>query len=166
MILRIVLAALFNFYIAIGCSQPDYDRKLSSLYKKTVPFIKPKELHEKMIAGENITLLDTRSQEEFSVSHLAKAVFIDYESYRESQLLAIPKNTTIVVYCAVGYRSERVGEHLQKLGFKKVYNLYGGIFQWKNEGYAVVNSVNLPTDSVHTYNKNWSRWLIKGTKVY
>jgi 3-mercaptopyruvate sulfurtransferase SseA len=70
------------------------------------------------------------------------------------------------VYCSVGYRSERVGEKLQKLGYQNVYNIYGGIFEWKNEGMQVVNRQNQPTDSVHTYNKNWSKWLLKGVKVY
>jgi predicted sulfurtransferase len=66
----------------------------------------------------------------------------------------------------VGYRSEKVGEKLQELGFQNVKNLYGGIFQWKNEGFEVENSLSMPTDSVHTYNKRWSKWLLKGVRVY
>jgi hypothetical protein len=70
------------------------------------------------------------------------------------------------VYCSVGYRSERIGEKLLKLGYTDVVNLYGGIFEWKNQGLDVYNSSNYPTDSVHTYNKSWGKWLVKGIKVY
>ena len=52
------------------------------------------------------------------------------------------------------------------MGYTKVYNLYGGIFDWKNQSQIVVNHLNLPTDSVHTYSKVWSIWLHKGIKVY
>ena len=78
----------------------------------------------------------------------------------------IPKNKEIIVYCSVGYRSERIGEKLLDMGYTKVYNLHGGIFDWKNQSQIVVNDLNLPTDSVHTYSKAWSIWLHKGIKVY
>ena len=72
----------------------------------------------------------------------------------------------MVVYCSVGYRSERIGEKMQKMGFENVSNLYGGIFDWKNQGNTVINLNQEPTDSVHTYNRNWSQWLYNGIKVY
>jgi len=57
-------------------------------------------------------------------------------------------------------------EELLELGYTNVKNLYGGIFQWKNDGFDVVNNQSMVTDSVHTYNKSWSKWLVKGVKVY
>ena len=71
-----------------------------------------------------------------------------------------------LVYCSIGVRSENIGEKLQQLGYTNVYNLYGGIFEYKNEGGTVYNLQNKPTDSVHTYNKKWSKYLTKGNKVY
>ena len=44
----------------------------------------------------------------------------------------IARESTIVVYCSVGYRSEKIAEELDKLGFTNVSNLYGGIFEWIN----------------------------------
>ena len=55
---------------------------------------------------------------------------------------------------------------LLEMGYTKVYNLYGGIFDWKNQSQIVVNHLNLPTDSIHAYSKLWSTWLHKGIKVY
>jgi rhodanese-related sulfurtransferase len=70
-------------------------------------------------------------------------------------LRVIDKNTPIVVYCSIGVRSEKIGE-LIKVRIQNVYNLYGGIFEYKNEEEKVVNNQNKVTDSVHTYNKRWS----------
>jgi len=52
------------------------------------------------------------------------------------------------------------------LGYKNVYNLYGGIFEYKNNGGKVVDNQNKETDKIHTYNKEWSVYLKKGIKIY
>jgi 3-mercaptopyruvate sulfurtransferase SseA len=75
------------------------------------------------------------------------------------------RQQTVVVYCSVGYRSERVGERLKALGFRDVRNLYGGIFQWVNEGRPVYNATG-PTRQVHPYSALWSTWLRQGEAVY
>jgi len=147
-------------------AQTEYDKKLKSLYKNSVTTISPSEAKKKIDKNEKVVFLDTRAPEEFAVSHLAGATFLNYNSYSSEDLKKIPVDSKIIVYCSVGYRSERIGEKLLELGYKNVFNLYGGIFEWKNEGFSVVNRLNQPTDSVHTYNKNWSRWLQKGIKVY
>lgn len=160
----ICLVLLVLTYTAYA--QSEYDRKLKSLYRNSVKTLRPVEVKELITKGEKIIILDTRSPEEFNLSHLKNARFLNYGSYSAEDLKKLPKNEKIIVYCSVGYRSERVGEKLQKLGYQNVYNIYGGIFEWKNEGMPVVNRQNQLTDSVHTYNKNWSKWLLKCVKVY
>ncbi len=117
------------------------------------------------LENENVVILDIRSDEEFGVSHIEGAQLVDYENFDIEDLASIDKEAEIIVYCSVGYRSERVGEKLIDRGYQNVNNLYGGIFQWKNTDYQVVND-NGTTDSVHTYNRSWSKWLTKGIKVY
>ncbi len=146
-----------------ACGQKTFDKKMESLYRNTVPLIKADSLNSKL---DEVTLLDTRSKAEYNVSHIKGSQFVDYDSFDPKTIKAIPKDKEIVVYCSVGYRSERIGEKLQKAGYKNVKNLYGGIFGWKNEDYEVVGATNQPTDSVHTYNHMWGKWLFKGTKVY
>ena len=143
-----------------------YDTQLKLLYKHTVPQIRADDLHNWQKQGKKIYLLDTRTLAEYQVSHLAGAHFVDYDLFRANSLKGITRQATIVIYCAVGVRSERIGEQLLKAGYKNVFNLYGGIFAWKNEGYAVYNSRIQETDSVHTYNRVWSVWLRNGIKVY
>lgn len=145
-----------------SCAQKTFDQKMESLYKNTVPLIKADELKSK----KEVIILDTRQPEEFQISHLRGAQLIDYDNFKMKDVKDIDKDAEVIVYCSVGYRSERIGEKLQKAGFTNVKNLYGGIFGWKNEGLEVVGQKEQPTDSVHTYNKNWSQWLYKGIKVY
>jgi rhodanese-related sulfurtransferase len=151
----------------VACGQQTYDQKLQSLYSNTVPLIQPKEVKEKL-SREEVVILDIRSAKEYSVSHLPNAKFIDYDRFDVSQVQDISKETEVVVYCSVGYRSEKIGEKLKSAGFTNVSNMYGGIFQWKNEDFDVINQEGKVTDSVHTYNKRWSKWLEegKGIKVY
>lgn len=135
------------------------------MYRHTVPLIRSTAL-DSLRQQQPVVLLDTRTPEEYAVSHLPDARFVNYDTFDSEDVQDIARDATVVVYCAVGYRSERVGEQLQRAGYQRVQNLYGGIFGWKNEGRPVVNPKGQPTDSVHTYNRNWSRWLEQGVKVW
>lgn len=148
------------------CQPKDYDTMLKSLYSHTVPVIGTGELANEIQNGKDIVLLDIRSEEEYAVSHLRNARLVKYDNFSSKDVGDISHDAQIVVYCSVGYRSEKIGEQLQKSGFANVKNLYGGIFQWKNDGLEVVNEKSMPTDSVHTYNRKWSKWLKSGVKVY
>ena len=153
--------------IALSVSaQSAFDKKLQSLYRNSVLTIAPTELQSLIKGNKKVLVLDTRKPEEYNVSHLPGAVLINYSTYTARELDQFDRKAKVVVYCTVGYRSERVGEKLLKLGFKDVRNLYGGIVEWKNEGFPTLNKNNKPTDSIHAYNKNWSRWVLKGIKVY
>jgi rhodanese-related sulfurtransferase len=156
---------LFSLQMA-SCQTKEYKEKLESLYNNTVPLIGTEELFAKMQSDTGLVLLDIRSEEEYAVSRIAEARFIDYDNFSFENVQDIPKSSEVVVYCSVGYRSEKIGEKLLAMGFSNVKNLYGGIFQWKNDGFEVINQQSEPTDSVHTYNKSWSKWLVNGVKVY
>lgn len=147
-------------------SMTAYDRMLGLLYKQTVPTIQPAQLAETLRQNPNgVVLLDTRSPEEYQVSHLRGARFVNYETFKTATFQDVPRNLPVVVYCTVGARSEQVGARLRSLGFQHVSNLYGGIFQWVNEGHAVVNQEG-PTPKVHPYSALWRPWLKQGEAAY
>ncbi len=144
-----------------GCAQNQtFEEKLDDLYKGTVELVYPADM------PADAVLLDTREKEEYEVSHLPNAIFSGYKDFNIDALKELSKADTIVVYCSVGYRSERIGEKLQKMGYSNVYNLYGGIFEWKNSGKSVMDVNGQKTEKVHTYNKKWSQWLTRGEKIY
>lgn len=164
---KIYISLIFSIVVGFVLkAQTAYDKKLQSLYSNTVPQVKPSEVQVQMRTNGKIILLDTRSPEEYQISHIPGATFIDYKKFAPSDVQYIDRNAEVIVYCTVGYRSEKVGEKLLDMGFTNVKNLYGGIFQWANEGRLLLNRKNQPTDSVHTYSWWWSSWLERGVKVH
>lgn len=155
---------LFILTTGLCFSQKSIPQVLKKLNKKTVPYVTANELK----SMKSYVILDAREPEEYAVSHIKNAVFVGYNKFNQDEFLTkVPdKDATVVVYCSIGVRSENIGEKLQKLGYKNVLNLYGGIFDWKDSGGKVYNNKNYVTDSIHTYNKKWSNYLKSGTKVY
>lgn len=139
-----------------------YQLLLKTLLSHSVPEMSVNELTKK---NNTVLLLDAREPKEYQISHLKDAKLVGYEKLDSSYLKNIPKNQPIVVYCSVGYRSEKVAEKLLQQGFTNVHNLYGGIFEWKNQSQVLVNDKGV-TDEVHAYDKTWGIWLKKGKKVY
>ena len=155
-------ASVFASLIFPACDHQSFEEKIKSLYRYNIPVISPEELKK----SPGAIILDTRSPEEFRVSHLKGSILIDYRTFKPSDVASIDNHYKVVVYCSIGCRSARIGKKLQKLGFSNVKNLYGGIFHWKNQGNEVISQNGDRTDSVHTYNKVWSKWLKNGIKVY
>lgn len=113
-------------------------------------------------------ILDARSIEEYNVSHLKDAIFVGFNKFslkKTTQLLP-NKNELIVVYCSIGIRSAKIAQQLKDEGYTNVFNLYGGIFEWKNNNFSVFDLNGQKTKKVHVYNKYWAKWLTKGEKVF
>jgi rhodanese-related sulfurtransferase len=139
------------------------DKTLKRFNKESVAYVSVEQLKP-----ESVILLDARKKEEYDVSHLKEAIWIGHKEFEENDVLGkVPnKEDSIVVYCSIGVRSENIGERLIKMGYKNVQNLYGGIFEWKNNGGKVYNLKGKETDSVHAFNKHWGKLLRQGEKVY
>jgi rhodanese-related sulfurtransferase len=129
--------------------------KINESLAFTVPLISAKDV----INMQNAVILDAREPREYQVSHLPNAKCIGFDKIDQKVLSKIEKDKTIILYCSIGYRSEKVGEKLQKLGYKKVFNLYGSIFEWANLGYPLVTSDGKTTNKIHVFDKNWGRWM-------
>jgi rhodanese-related sulfurtransferase len=138
-----------------------YQTLLKGLYDSSFPVLRPTQIPD--LAKYQV--LDAREKEEYSVSHLPKAHWVGHETFSLTSVAGLDKTKPVLIYCTVGARSEQIGKMLQKDGFTKVFNLYGGILHWVNEGRPVFAN-GKATLQVHTYSKPWSVWLTKGEKVY
>jgi len=167
---QMVLLAISILFFGLSSpsygAESDFLRMVDSLTSKTIPFIQPGQLDKLIKDKTPFHLLDAREPNEFAVSHIQGSVNIGYDNLDEKQLYALPKNETIVVYCSLGARSEKVGEKLKKKGYQKLYNLDGGIFNWVNLGYPVVDGNGNVTQKIHAYSKRWGKWLTRGEKIY
>lgn len=146
-------------------AQHNLNQLLKNYNSGAVPYISVQELRMYQLNSE-IIVLDAREREEFQVSHLPDAIFAGYDSFDVSVLDTIPKDRKIAVYCSLGIRSENIAERISQKGFSKVKNLYGGIIEWKNENFPVIDSLGKETQKVHVYSRKWSKWLKNGEKIY
>lgn len=141
--------------------------KSYNLMLKTLLSHNVKEINVKAARLDSAAIfLDARELKEFEVSHLKNAIWVGYNDFSIDRVSSIDKKKKIIVYCSVGYRSEKITEKLTNAGYTNVANVVGGIFEWKNSGYPIVDKTGKETEKVHAYSKTWGIWLNKGEKVY
>jgi len=133
-----------------------FRKKINSYLNFSIPVMGVDELNKNK---KDYVILDAREKEEFQVSHIPDAKYIGYSSLDKSALNLVSKDQKIVVYCSIGYRSEKVSEKLRIMGYKNVTNLYGSIFEWANEGLPLEDANGKPSKNLHAYNKSWSKWV-------
>ncbi len=112
----------------------------------------------------DVLLLDIREPEEFAVSRIPGAIWVNPSASAETALIQIGNVTgkKIVVYCSVGVRSSRFAQRTQTdlldMGAVSVANLEQGIFGWHNDQRALVDATG-ETDVVHPYDAIWKRYV-------
>jgi len=154
--MKYILCIISVLTTCLSCGQnyQNFDEMALDMAGKSVPYIKVKEINN----DKELVFLDARELKEYEISHIENSIFVGYDKLKTDKIKSLDKSKTYIIYCSVGYRSGKVGEKMQKMGFKHVFNLYGGIFDWKNKGGKVVNS-NGETIKVHPFNKSWGKWL-------
>jgi rhodanese-related sulfurtransferase len=86
-------------------------------------------------AGEPVTLVDTREDNEWQAGHAAGAVHLSKGIIERDIEAAIPDRTErLVLYCGGGFRSALVADNLQKMGYTNVISLDGGWRALKESG--------------------------------
>jgi rhodanese-related sulfurtransferase len=154
----------FFFLLFSANAQSTIDQALDWYNSESVPYISVSELQNE----KNQIILDTREWEEYEVSHIKNAVWVGYDDFKLADVITKypDKNLNIVVYCSIGVRSENIGEELLESGYFNTKNLYGGIFEWSNQGYPVYTAKGEKTKKVHAFGKLWGKYLTKAEKVY
>ncbi len=94
-----------------------------------------KDLDNKSFAEKmnepDVVIIDVRTPEEFANDHIPNAKSINlYDKDFSTQLDALDKSKTYLVYCQKGGRSANASKQLTDKGFKQVYNLENGFSQW------------------------------------
>lgn len=133
-----------------------------------VPRLTVEELDARLAEGQaenrDLLLIDTRSAEEFAVSHLQGAVHAETAAEVRQVLAATDPSRPVVLYCSVGYRSARLAQELAEEGIPaatghgEVMNLEGSIFAWANSGRPVYRDGREVT-KVHPYDARWGKLL-------
>lgn len=123
-----------------------------------VPQVTTAALARRLAAPDPPTLLDARAPAEYAVSHLPGARHLPPDTEEFAALADLPRETPLVTYCSVGYRSAAMARRLRAAGFTHVENLEGSIFAWANEGRPVFRA-GTEVHEVHPYDALWGRLL-------
>jgi rhodanese-related sulfurtransferase len=94
--------------------------------------IEPRELAERLAAGETVHLLDIRTREEFDAVKLPGAHLFTQEFMQEI-LAHWPRTDLLVIYDHQGARSMDAAAYFQGHGFEQIKSLRGGIDAWSAE---------------------------------
>jgi adenylyltransferase/sulfurtransferase len=108
-----------------GIGAPDPD-------EATVPELLPEELSERIARGDDFDLLDVREPQEWAIGRLPTARLVPLATL-PAALATLDSAREIVVYCKGGTRSTKAVRHLQSAGFRRVWNLNGGILRWSKD---------------------------------
>jgi rhodanese-related sulfurtransferase len=96
-----------------------------------VAALPPAEFQKKMASVPNAQVVDVRTAGEFGQGHIKSARNMDWWGGAfDKQAAALDKNRPVFVYCLSGARSSSAAKKLRSLGFREVYDLKGGLYQW------------------------------------
>lgn len=114
-----IIAAFMLLLLITGCSGASY---------KDVSVDEAKELID---SGE-VKVIDVRTPEEFAAGHIPGAKLVPLQ-VMESMLSELDQDQKYVVVCRSGNRSTEASGILAENGFKNIYNMNGGLNEWKYE---------------------------------
>ena len=132
-LLLLMVIAAAAAAVAVFSPKTHQNRSKDSGEKIRPAAISPEEANKRLKSGEEIILLDVRTQGEYEERHIPESVLIPLDELKKRAEAELPdKDKVVFVYCRSGNRSTTASSILAELGYKKVYNM-GGISDWPYE---------------------------------
>jgi rhodanese-related sulfurtransferase len=127
-VLTLHILFLLTFYRILQSQSTDSAKYLS---------LEPKDFHLQYLRTDSARLIDVREFFEYKGNRIKNAVNIPSSGNLEIPADTIDKNYALFLYCSSGFRSRKVAGFFYEKGFRKLYNLVGGIVAWKRDGLPV-----------------------------
>jgi len=87
---------------------------------------------------DKFVLVDVREDREYDVDHIPGAVHLGKGVIERDIEHAYPDlDTELILYCGGGFRSALAADNLQKMGYKNVISMDGGIRGWREKSYPL-----------------------------
>ena len=108
--------------------------KLVAEAKKNISEISPQDAATKLETGDAV-IIDVREKDEWDEEHIPGAVHMSRGTIELDVEEKVPDtNAMIICHCGGGGRSALAAESLQKMGYKNVRSMAGGLKAWKAAG--------------------------------
>ncbi len=99
-----------------------------------IKVISPEEM-QTLLELDDVQVVDVRTPEEYKDGFIHNSQNIDFNSPTfEDDITKLDKTKPVILYCKSGGRSAKCSKKLKEAGFVKIYDLNGGITQWKFKG--------------------------------
>lgn len=87
------------------------------------------------LKDSSIQLVDVRTGQEFMDGHLKNShnICVTDNDFKQ-KASALDREKPVYVYCKKGGRSAKAAQILKEMGFKKIYDLDGGLLHWEESG--------------------------------
>ena len=109
-------------------------KKLVGKAKKNITEISPQDAAAKLKRGEAV-IIDVRDQDEWNEGRIPGAMQLNRDTIELDIEEKVPDpNAMIICHCGGGGRGALATESLQKMGYKNVRNMSGGLKAWKAAG--------------------------------
>jgi len=83
-------------------------------------------------------LIDTREESEYAKDHLPGSIHLGKGIIERDIEERVPDFAhEIILYCGGGFRSALAADNLQKMGYKNVISMDGGIREWREKNYPL-----------------------------
>lgn len=134
--LRYTLVAMVFCLALSSCNEATSQKESSSITTtQEVITVIDVETFEKEATVAGAQLVDVRRDNEWERGHLKNAKHFEMSNPNwQSQIETLDKNKPVYVYCAKGGRSAKCAQQLKEAGFTTIYDLEGGINNWKASG--------------------------------
>jgi rhodanese-related sulfurtransferase len=95
-------------------------------------------IHDRLNRSEKFVLVDVREDTEYAKDHLPGAIHLGKGVIERDIEKAVPDmDAEIVLYCGGGFRSALAADNLQKMGYRNVISMDGGIREWREKNYKL-----------------------------
>lgn len=123
--LKFICCLLIALSLATSCSDTNTDGS-------DVKLVTAEEMLT-ILELEDAQLIDVRTAEEHEKLRIANSQNIDFQSPTfDEDIAKLDKEKPVILYCRTGARSAKCAQKLKDAGFKKIYDLEGGISKWKH----------------------------------
>ena len=110
--------------------------KLVGDTKRRIHEVTVDDVKSRLDRGERLVLVDVREESEWAKDHLPGSIHLGKGIIeRDIEALLPDADTPMILYCGGGFRSALAADNLQKMGYKKVASMDGGVREWREKGY-------------------------------
>ncbi|MDD2954858.1 MAG: rhodanese-like domain-containing protein [Oscillospiraceae bacterium] len=118
---------------ACGWTQSSTEGESEMKETENPGFLTPEKAKARMDSGDEIVILDVRTEQEYAEGHIPGSVLITDSLLPERAAQCLPDlDAEILVYCRSGRRSAAAAQVLAEMGYSNVWD-FGGILDWPYE---------------------------------